>query len=86
MERTSMECRKNQNQRNYDNQSEKRENITRSQSELKTSAGKRKRPSCNRFSLASDWSRRQVEFFVPITGRSKAKPQRSLITFDTQLN
>ena len=60
MERTSMECRKNQNQRNYDNQSEQRENITRSQSELKTSAGKRKRPSCNRFSLASDWSRRQV--------------------------
>lgn len=35
MERTSMECRKNQNQRNYANQSEQRENITRSQSELK---------------------------------------------------
>lgn len=40
MERTSMECSKNQNQRNYDNQSEQRENITRSQSELKNERGK----------------------------------------------
>ena len=37
------------------------------------------------FGFASDWLRKWREFFRPITGRSKAKPKQSLITFNTQL-
>ena len=35
-------------------------------------------------SFASDWLGEWREFFRPITKRSKAKPIRSQITFDTQ--
>ena len=37
------------------------------------------------FSFASDWFSRWRKFFRPITGRCKAKPKQSRITFNTQL-
>ena len=37
------------------------------------------------FGFASDWLRRWREIFKPITERSKAKPKRFRITFETKM-
>ena len=37
------------------------------------------------FAFTSDWSRKKLEFFKPITKRSNAKPKQKRITFDTQM-
>ena len=44
------------------------------------SAGTRVRPSLTiRFSLASDWLRKWLEFYEPIRERSKAKPKQAVV-------
>ena len=70
----------------------RKKNIFKSQSELKVKPTKLPKARENAglqdmvaFFFASDWLKDWWQFSGPITERSKAKPVKSQITFDTQL-